>query len=101
MFNSIEEQINVLNGIMRECVIDGGDAGGAYLSNAKEVEREVNLWLEKMELLNIYKVITSEREFKDSTTIYRIYPKIVPIDYDIYHKEWDELEEENHKDWEF
>lgn len=99
MFNSIEEQINVLNGIMEECVIDGGDAGGAYLSNAEGVIREVNLWLSKMELMDKYKIITEEREFKDYKDIFRIYPKIVPIDYDIMHSEWDKIKEI--EDWGF
>ena len=101
MFNSIEEQINILNGIMEECVVDGGDAGGAYLSNAEGVEREVNLWLSKMELTDKYKIITAERKFENSKNIFRTYPKIVPIDYDIMHLEWDKIEIEKVEDWGF
>lgn len=99
MFNSIEEQINVLNGIMEECVIDGGDAGGAYLVNAEGVAREVNLWLNKMELTDKYKIITEERKFEDCKDLFRIFPKIVSIDYDITHPEYDEIKEI--KNWDF
>ncbi len=99
MFNSTEEKINLLNSLMEECVTDGGDAGGAYLINEEAVEKVVNILLEKMELTDSYKIITAEREFKHTSEIFRIYPKIVPIDYDINHPEWDT--EEKTEGWNF
>lgn len=84
MFNSIEEQINILNSIIEACVNHGGDVGGAYFSNAEEVEEAINLWLEKIDLSERYKVITKEAKGKDFP-VHECYPKIVPIDYDITH----------------
>lgn len=78
MFNSIEEEINVINEIVKQSVIHGGDAGGAYLSNEEMTVRYLQIWLEKKELSDKYKVITEEKSKKGSY-IFNTFPKIVPI----------------------
>lgn len=78
MFNSIEEEINVINEIVKQSVIHGGDAGGAYFSNEEMTVRYLQIWLEKKELSDKYKVITKEKSIKGSY-IFNTFPKIVPI----------------------
>jgi len=72
---NIEYEIELINNIIKESVIHGGDAGGAYFSNTKKVYSVIQEWLNYHDLSDIY--IVNDQKCYDSEGCYDTYPQIV------------------------
>ena len=67
---NIEYEIELINNIIKESVVHGGDSGGAYFSNTKKVYLVIQEWLNYHNLSDIYTIDEQELEGEP-------YPQIV------------------------
>lgn len=57
MHNSISEEIKIINNIVAQAIIHGGDPGGSYDINEENLVSALNDWLECKNLFSEYMVI--------------------------------------------
>lgn len=76
MTNNIEYEIELINNIIKESVVHGGDGGGAYFCNTKEVINSINNWLIFHNLTKFY-TIEYQKPYETFEGYYSIIPKIV------------------------
>lgn len=76
MTNNIEYEIELINNIIKESVIHGGDDGGPYFCNTREIINSINNWLIFHNLTNFY-TIEYQKPYKTFEGYYNIIPKIV------------------------
>lgn len=78
----MENHIEILNNLIREAVMHGGDAGGPYCSNTKGIKDAINKYLKFFKLDNDFIVKTKLLPDKDGYCFNVIpYVKKNKIDY--------------------
>jgi hypothetical protein len=74
---NIEHEIELINNIIEESVIHGGDAGGAYFSNSKKVCSAIQKWLNYHDLSDTY-IVKDQKYYDDEgeRIYFNTYPQI-------------------------
>lgn len=84
---TIEKEISLINKIIAESIIHGGDDGGSYKSNRGGVVEAINEWLKEKGLESKYKVIDSYYTRKNLIYSYSTL-EIVAADYEEDEEDW-------------
>lgn len=63
----LEREIDLINNIIAECILHGGDCGGPYLSNHTHCIDAINRWLKEVDVDNEYTIIDSRLQVRNCT----------------------------------
>ena len=76
---TIEKEIELMNEIIVQAIIHGGDSDGPYYTNEIGLYKVIKKWLDERGISSCYKIVQKEYIDYDNRIIYKNIFMIVPV----------------------
>lgn len=77
---TIEKEIELMNEIIVQAIIHGGDSGGPYNTNEIRLYKVIKKWFDEKEISSCYKIVQKKYIDYDNRMLYENIFTIVPVD---------------------